>query len=237
MKTTASGWLVIDEQLPVLCREYSFGPGMATTLVIGIGGRKLLAVSPGWKLGDAAHDDLRAYGEVTALVSPNRFHHLGIEDWLKRWPGAQAYAGEQSLRRLNRKCSAGAVFRPLSQLPALPGGIAIDNPPGMKNTDLVLRASTAQGWVWYINDLLMNMRELPRNPVARFMLGLAGMKKGLCAPRMARMLNVREKKVVGDWLLAELDAKPPAVALFGHGDPLSGHNPGAKLRSVIQASY
>lgn len=69
MQSTANGWLAIDEQLPVLWREYSFGPGRASTLVIGIGARKLLAVSPGWKFGDAAHDDLRAYGEVAALVS------------------------------------------------------------------------------------------------------------------------------------------------------------------------
>jgi hypothetical protein len=232
-----NSWLAIDERLPVLRREYSFGPGMATTLVIGIGSRELLAVSPGAKLGDAAHEELGAYGKVTALVSPNRFHHLGIEDWLKRWPGARAYAGEQSLPRLNRKCSAGAVFKPLSELPALPGGIHIDNPPGMKNTDLVLRVSTAQGWVWYINDLLMNMRALPRNPLARLMLAAAGMKKGLCAPRMARLLNVRDRKAVASWLAAELEAKPPAVVVFGHGDPLRGPEAGAKLRSVIQASY
>jgi hypothetical protein len=230
-------WLAIDERLPVLRCEYSFGPGMATTLVIGIGSRELLAVSPGPRLGDAAHEELAAYGKVTALVSPNRFHHLGIEDWLKRWPGAQAYAGEQSLPRLSRKCSAGAVFKPLSQLPALPGGIHIDNPPGMKNTDLVLRVSTAQGWVWYINDLLMNMRALPANPIARLMVAAAGMKKGLCAPRMARMLNVRDRKAVASWLLAELEAKPPAVVVFGHGDPLRGPEAGAKLRSVIQATF
>lgn len=232
-----SSWRVIDERLPILWRDYSFGPGRATTLVVGIGARKLLAVSPGSKLGDAAHDDLRAHGEVSALVAPNRFHHLGIEEWLERWPGAQAYAGEQSLRRLDKKCSAGAVFKPLSQLPALPGGIAIDNPPGMKNTDLVLRVSSAQGWVWYINDLLMNMSELPRNPLVRFMLGVAGMKKGLCAPRMARLLNVRDRKAVANWLLAELDARPPAVVVFGHGDPLYGPDAGARLKSVIGASY
>jgi hypothetical protein len=129
------------------------------------------------------------------------------------------------------------VFKPLSQLPALPGGIHIDNPPGMKNTDLVLRVSTAQGWVWYINDLLMNMRALPANPIARLMVAAAGMKKGLCAPRMARMLNVRDRKAVASWLLAELEAKPPAVVAFGHGDPLRGPEAGAKLRSVIQATF
>lgn len=232
-----SGWRTIDAQLPVLWREYSFGPGMASTVVVGIAARKLLAVSPGPKLGDAAHEELRAYGEVSALVSPNRFHHLGVEEWLKRWPGAQAYAGEQSLPRLNKKCSAGAVFKPLSQLPALPGGIHIDNPPGMKNTDLVLRVNGAQGWIWYINDLLMNMRALPSNPVARLMVAAAGMKRGLCAPRMARMLNVGDKHVVGNWLLNELDARPPAVALFGHGDPLAGQDLGARLKSAIRAGF
>jgi hypothetical protein len=234
---SANGWLVIDDQFPVLCREYRFGPGMATTLVIGMGEHRLLAVSPGCKLGDAAHEELKAHGEVTALVAPNRFHHLGIGEWLKRWPEARAYAGEQSLRRLNEKCSAGAVFAPLSQLPPLRAGIHIDNPPGMKNTDLVLRVRTGRGWVWYINDLLMNMRELPKNSLARLMLAVAGMKKGLCAPRMARMLNVRDRKAVGLWLFVELDAKPPAVVVFGHGDPLSGNDPGARLRSVIEAGF
>jgi hypothetical protein len=69
------------------------------------------------------------------------------------------------------------------------------------------------------------------------MVGVAGMKKGLCAPRMTRLLNVADKKAVGRWLLAELEAKPPAVVVFGHGDPLSGSDPGAKLRSVIQAGF
>jgi hypothetical protein len=63
------------------------------------------------------------------------------------------------------------------------------------------------------------------------------MKKGLCAPRMARMLNVRDRKAVASWLLAELEAKPPAVVVFGHGDPLRGPEAGAKLRSVIQATF
>lgn len=234
---SANGWRVIDEQFPVLCREYSFGPGVATTLVIGTGEHRLLAVSPGRDLGDGAHEELREYGEVTALVAPNRFHHLGIGEWLERWPEARAYAGEQSLPRLNKKCSAGAVFAPLSQLPPVRDGIHIDNPPGMKNTDLVLRVRTGGGWVWYINDLLMNMSELPRNPLARLMLAAAGMKKGLCAPRMARMLNVRDRKTVGLWLFVELDARPPAVVVFGHGEPLAGDDPGAKLRSVIRASY
>lgn len=54
---------------------------------------------------------------------------------------------------------------------------------------------------------------------------------------MARMLNVGEKKAVGNWLLAELDARPPAVTVFGHGGPLYGQDAGARLRSVIRAGY
>jgi hypothetical protein len=54
---------------------------------------------------------------------------------------------------------------------------------------------------------------------------------------MARMLNVRDRKAVASWLLAELEAKPPAVVVFGHGDPLRGPEAGAKLRSVIQATF
>lgn len=235
--TTPHGWAVLEAERPVLSLEYSFGPGRANTLVVRAGGGKLLAVSPALTSEPGVHEDLAAYGSVAVLIAPNRFHHLGVEGWLKRWPQAQAYAGEQSLERLNRTCSAGAVFKPLVQLRPLPQGVHIDNPPGMKNTDLVLRIATREGWLWYFNDLLMNMRELPRNPVQRIALGLAGMKQGLCAPRMARFLNVSEKDAVRRWLLAELDAKPPVLAAFGHGDPLSGPDLAARLKSTIQAGF
>ncbi len=237
MQTTANGWRVLDEQRPVLSREYSFGPGMATTLVIGLGDGRLMAVSPASGLSEAAHRDLKAYGEVVALVAPNAFHHLGVESWLKRWPNARGYAAQESLARLNKKCSAGAVFQPLSALGPLPEGVLIENPPGLRGSDLVLRVSTQQGWLWYFNDLLMNLRALPTQPLVRLLFALTGAKTGLSAPRLPKLLHVRDKQATGQWLLSEIDARPPAIVVFGHGEPMSGSGLGKSLKSVISAKY
>jgi hypothetical protein len=237
MKVTANGWQLIDEQVPALAREYSFGPGMATTLVIGLGPGRLLAVSPACDMQEAAHGDLKAYGEVVALLAPNGMHHLGVASWLKRWPNASAYAAEPSLERLANKSSAGAVFKPLSALAPLPDGLLIDNPPGLKNSDLVLRVRTGQGWLWYFNDLVMNLRELPRQPFFRLIFLLSGAKTGLSVPKLPQLMLVRDKRVTGRWLLQEIDARPPAVVVFGHGDLLSGPRLGERLKAVIRERY
>ena len=34
METTARGWNVLDRERAILWREYSFGPGVATTFVL-----------------------------------------------------------------------------------------------------------------------------------------------------------------------------------------------------------
>ena len=236
MKTTANGWQVLDEQLPALRREYSFGPGMATTLVVGLGARRLMAISPARGMDPAAHDELKAYGEVVALLAPNGMHHLGVESWLKQWPNSSAYAAEASLKRLNRKCSAGAVFKPVAAL-SLPQGILVDNPPGVRSSDLVLRVSTGQGWLWYFNDLLMNMRALPTKPFFRLVFALSGAKTGLSVPKLPQLLLVGDKHATGRWLLAEIDARPPAMVVFGHGEPMAGPGLADKLKAVIRERY
>lgn len=236
MKTTPNGWRIIEEQRPALTREYSFGPGMATTLVIGLGGGRLMVVSPAAGLYKAAHEELKDYGDVVALLAPNSFHHLGIAAWLAQWPNAKAYAAGESLARLNRKCSAGPVFKPLSEFP-LPEGVLIDNPPGLKNSDLVLRVKTEHGWLWYFNDLLMNLRALPTQPLVRLLFTLTGAKTGLSAPKMPQLLLVRDKHATGNWLLAELDARPPAIVVFGHGDPIASTALGKDLKTVIRRRY
>jgi len=236
MEATAGGWRILDAALPALWREYSFGPGMATTLVIGLGPGKLLAVSPASGMDAAAHDALKSYGDVVALVAPNGLHHLGIEPWMKRWPNAVPYGAAASLSRLIRKCAAGASFRPLSQL-ALPEGVLIDNPPGLKSSDLVLRVRMRERWLWYINDLVMNMQRAPAQPMQRLVFGLLGMRIGLAAPPMPKLLLVRDRKATGEWLRREIDARPPALVVFGHGDPLAGPDVGERIKEALRERY
>ncbi len=236
MRKTAGGWEVLDEQLPALRREYSFGPGMATTLVLGMGERRLLVVSPATGLDEAAHIDLAGYGDVAALLAPNGMHHLGIAPWLKRWPKAVAYAAEGNIERLKRKSSAGDVFQPLSKLER-PAELLIDVPAGLKSPDLLLRQRIGQRWLWYVNDLVMNLAALPAHPVFRLVFALSGAKVGLSAPRFVQFVLVADKAKLGRWLEDQLDATPPALVVFGHGSTLVGADVADRLRANMRARY
>ncbi len=236
MDKTAGGWEILDEKLPALRREYSFGPGMATTLVLGIGPRRLLAVSPANGLDEAAHTDLAGYGEVTALLAPNGMHHLGIGPWLKRWPKSVAYAAEGNIERLRRKSSAGDVFQPLSRLER-PGELLIDVPPGLKSPDLLLRQRIGSHWRWSVNDLVMNLPALPTHPVFRLVFTLSGAKVGLSAPKLVQFMLVADKARLGRWLAEQLDATPPAMMVFGHGSTLAGADVADRLKDVVRARY
>ena len=43
-------------------------------------------------LSDSVEHQLRDIGEVTAIVCPNRFHHLYVDQWTTRFPDAQCFA-------------------------------------------------------------------------------------------------------------------------------------------------
>jgi len=43
--------------------------------------------------------EVRAIGPVRHLVSPNKLHHLFLEEWMGRWPDAQLYAPPGLARR------------------------------------------------------------------------------------------------------------------------------------------
>jgi hypothetical protein len=43
-------------------------------------------------VSDELADEVNAIGAVRHIVSPNKLHHLFLDDWRKRWPRARLYA-------------------------------------------------------------------------------------------------------------------------------------------------
>ena len=62
----------------------------ARMTVVRLGDGRLLLHSPIKPSPDLV-DDVRALGEVAALVAPNRLHHLFAAAWFDFWPGAKLF--------------------------------------------------------------------------------------------------------------------------------------------------
>lgn len=78
--------------------KYSFGPSKATTLAARLDDATWLVVSPPRNPSAAAFEGLG--GDVSALLAPNGYHHMGQAAWRVRFPHAKSYAAKDSLDRL-----------------------------------------------------------------------------------------------------------------------------------------
>src|SRR5262249_50592593 len=99
MTTTVPGWKTLSENPLVMVREYTFGPGSANALAVGLPNKKLLLVSPPTNIPAAELSALTSYGEVAALLAINGAHHLGLSPCRGAFPGAVTYAAPRAKDR------------------------------------------------------------------------------------------------------------------------------------------
>jgi hypothetical protein len=192
MEPMPGGWKVFDERTPVLTYEYSFGPGTANALAVG-GEGGLLVVSPPRRVAASVFDDLARFGRVRALVAPNAFHYLGLPAWKKRFPEAGLYAPAQSIARVAKHTGLEGI-RPIADAAAIAGArVELVDMPHYRTGEALVRIRTGRGLVWYVTDVVLNMRDLPGNAIARFVFRVTGSAPGLKFNNVAPLFMVRDK--------------------------------------------
>ena len=217
MNATAHGWKIFDAHTPILTYEYSFGPGLATSLAVG-GKDGLVIVSPPCRVAAGVFDDLSPYGPVRALVASNAFHYLGLPEWKARFPDAALFAPAQSIARVERQSKLSGI-RPVAEATAIAGArLELVDMPHYKTGEVLVRIAADRGLVWYVTDIVMNIPKLPRNPVIKLMFGLSRSGPGLKLNNIAPLFMVRDKAALLRWLAAEFDKAPPSWLIPTHGD-------------------
>lgn len=210
-------WAVFDDGLPVLTREYSFGPGTARSLAVG-GREGLVVVSPPARPVEGDFAALARRGGVRALVASNAFHHLGLRDWKARFPDAALFAPAQSIARVEKQTGLTGI-RPVAEVAALAApGVEFVDMPNYRTGEVLVRVETARGHAWYVTDVIMNMPELPRHPVVRVLFGVTGSAPGLRYNRVAALFMVRDRRALRRWLADEAAKRPPRWLIPAHGD-------------------
>ncbi|MFO0746186.1 MAG: hypothetical protein U1F43_11000 [Myxococcota bacterium] len=211
-------WEKVDAAGTVLALKYSFGPGTANTLVARLDDDTLLAVSPASGLPPAVLDALAERGDVSALVAPNAYHHMGHKAWRARWPNAVSYAPDGAMARLAKKCPD-VPFEPLTKLaPHLGSRVELLVPPDMKTPDLLVRVDTPDGNVWFLGDLVSNLTKADLRLPVRMLFRLLGGGPGLRFNKVPTMVYLKDKAAWRAWVREQLALAPVAVAVPAHGD-------------------
>jgi len=221
--------------MPILVYEYSFGPGLANALAVG-GKAGLVVVSPPCRVAAAVFDDLAQFGPVRALVASNAFHHLGIPEWKARFPDAAVFAPAQSIARVERRTSLAGI-RPLAEAATIMGpAVELIDMPHYKTGEVLVRIKTERGIVWYVTDVIMNMAELPQNPIASLVFRLSGSAPGPKFNNIAPLFMVRDKGALRRWLGDEFRKAPPAWMIATHGDVVDFRKNPEVARTLFAAS-
>lgn len=219
MPAIRGDWKVFDARTPILTCDYSFGPGIATALAVG-GKTGLVVVSPPCKVSRDVVDELLRHGAVRALVASNAFHYLGIAEWKARFPDAAVFAPAQSIARVEKHSKLSGI-RSLSEASAITGPrVELLDMPHYKTGEVLVRVSTERGLVWYVTDVIMNLRALPNNPIIRLMFRVSGSGPGLKFNNIAPLFMVADKTALRRWLADEFRRAPPKWLIPAHGDTI-----------------
>jgi glyoxylase-like metal-dependent hydrolase (beta-lactamase superfamily II) len=197
--------------------EYSFGSGSATALAVDVGGG-LLVASPPCRVGDDALEALATRAPVRALLATNAYHTLGLARWKARFPDAAVFAPPQSMLRVT-KVSRIAGVRPLGEAAALTGErVALIELPYFRTGEALVKIRAAEGLLWYVTDIVLNLPRLPPNPLFAALFKLSGSAPGLRINRIGPLFMVRDRPALWRWLAAEAGRDRPRWLVPAHGD-------------------
>lgn len=226
-------WEIFDDERPLAGVIY--GRQRVRTVVIGLGDGGLLVVSPGVPLEERVWSGLAAWGRPRFLLAPNHFHNAGLASWKSRYPEAQIVAHPTALRRLRKKVP-GVDIRDLATLEAaLPKGIRVFSPPGVKQGETFVSVSTKEGVAWVVCDAIINERKLPGG-AAGAAIRLLGFRAQLMTNPIFRRIFVRDRQAYKDFVLAELAREAPRALIPCHGDPLRGDDVADRLRAITSSA-
>ena len=97
------------------------------------------------------------------------------------------------MARVEKHSKLGGI-RPLSEASAITGpSVELVDMPHYKTGEVLVRVSSERGLVWYVTDVIMNLRALPSNPIIRLMFRLSGSGPGLKFNNIAPLFHGRRQ--------------------------------------------
>jgi hypothetical protein len=237
MTTNVPGWTTLAENPLVLVREYSFGPGTANAMVVGLPNGDLMITSPPTDVPREELSALNAHGKVVALLEFNGAHHLGLPVCRPCFPDAVTYAMPRAAARIQKKAKDPGKIEPIEALqPLLGDKVKVIPVAGDKLGDVLVRVDTEKGKLLYAGDFFANIRELPKNLLFRLIFKLTDSGPGFKVFGIFFKMFVADRKAARDALIREVESNPPAVLIPAHGEVVTRSDLGPTLVSMLRAA-
>jgi len=150
--------------------------GEVNALAIRLGELELAVLSPPPDPEGVYLEALGHLGRVIALIAPNAAHTSGLAAWKARCPDAVIYAADNVTDAVAKAC--GETVQPVSRM-MCPEGVMIEEAPGVTSGSLFMISSRGGKTVAYLDELVVWMRDWPRNWLSRALYFVTGTHPGL----------------------------------------------------------
>ncbi len=185
-----------------------------TVVLLATGG--VAVYNPCANLAATARDELAAWGEVTHLVAPNHFHHLGLPRWRDWFPRAAIVASATARPRLQKQ-GVVAADAEAELAPRLPRGVRLLQPAGTRTGELWLSVASPSGTGWIVGDAFFNVPSRPPG-MTGWLLAWTGTVPGLRIGSTFVRMALRDRAAYRLWLTEALAREQPAWLVPAHGD-------------------
>ncbi len=166
---------------------------------------RLCLFSPVSGLSEIALSSLAEIGEVEYLLAPNGYHNGGLVEYAESFPDAELVASPQVHTRLRER--TGLSFGGLEALQmALPAGMRLESPCGLKNGEVWLIAATESAHVWHVVDAFASQKNSE-----------GAIANTVRANKVFPKFGIKDRNAYVQSVFALLETTPPDLLLPCHG--------------------
>ena len=181
----------------------------------------LCLFSPVSGLSEVALSSLADIGQVEFLLAPNHFHNGGLVEYAQAFPNATLVASPGAQTRL--QVQTGLSYVGLEALQAaLPSGMRLECPDGLKNGEVWLIAATTTGHAWHVVDAFASAKNSETK-----------VSDTVRANKVFPSFAVKDRNVYMKSALTLLDSSPPNLLLPCHGAIVLASDLPEQMRSLL----
>jgi hypothetical protein len=162
---------------------------------------------------------------------------MGLPMCRKLFPNAVSYATADARQRILKRAKDPGHIEPIERLlPWLGDKVRVLAAPGCKIGDVLVHVQTERGALLYAGDFIANIEQPPKNLLFRLMFRLTDSGPGLKVFRIFFKFFVADQRALRDFLIHEIEARPPAILVPGHGATVTRSELGPTLVSMLRAA-
>ncbi len=191
--------------------------------MVELGDRKVCLINPIKGSPNDVIESIKDIGEVAFILAPNHYHNKGVEEHCDHFDRGILCSSAAAIPRL-KKITGLALQNTNKLAKALPKGMSLLTPPGLKTGEVWLRIKQKKELVWIVTDAFCG----PDAPDEESKDNWPDF------PKLFPRVGVKERDVYRIWLINQIKEDEPTTVIPCHGGLLQPDDLAEQLMDIAE---